>query len=181
MSIIRDMRPDENGLGWLYGKFDSESIFKGEMKMTIYSDTEESIAYAEKCIAHYNRLTENPALLDKIRENLKKFMYYMRDEWEAMGIYEEIAEDTDKAVKGCEAGEDIIKSLTNPCLSIELPEDDTDEIGYNIESDCPWEPEHQCSIIIRNDTLKYVGPCERNTPWDDDDEYYCIWLDEEEE
>lgn len=180
MSIIRDILHDEGGLDWLNGKFDSASLFNGEMDITIYGDSDEYTEYAEKCIAHYNCLNENPELMADIREKLAKFMYYMRDEWESMGIYDDIAEDTEKAVEEYESGGDILKYLTKPCLNIEMSEDYSDETGYSITAECPWEPEHQCSIIIRGDQLKYVGPDDGNTPWDDDDEYYCIWLDEEQ-
>lgn len=179
MSIIKDLVHDEGGLGWLNGKFESHSLFSGDMGITIYSDTDDAVRYAERCIEHYDRLTENAELMADIRDKLAKFMQYMRDEWEAMGIYDDIAEDTDKAAADVEAGGDIINHLSRPCLNIDPPADGTDEIGYEILSDCPWEPEHQCSLIIRGDKLKYAGPCEGNTPWDDDDEYYCIWLDEE--
>ncbi len=76
----------------------------------------------------------------------------------------------------------MVTCLSRPRLYVELPEDeeDAEEIGYCIEAECPWEPEHQCSIIIRNDEVKYVGPSEGNTPWDDEDEYYCIWNDTSE-
>ncbi len=178
MSTIRDLTPDESGLGWLYGKFDSESLFKGEMKITIYGNDDKALAYAEKCVADYNSLADNAALLDDIRGKLTRFMLYMRDEWEQMDIYEDIAEDSARAARECAAGKDVISLLTSPCLTAELPEDDCDEIGYEIDADCPWEPEHQCSMIIRSGEVKYVGPCEGNTPWDDDDEYYCIWLDD---
>ncbi len=179
MGIIRDIVHDDGGLGWLNGRFDSVSLFQGSMDITIYGDTDEYIGYAEKCIAHYNRLDKDPGLMADIREKLAKFMYYMCDEWEAMGIYDGIAEDTEKAVKEYESGGDILKHLKAPCLNIEMSDEDSDEIGYEIVADCPWEPEHQCSVIIRGDKLKYVGPCEGNTPWDDDDEYYCIWNDEQ--
>lgn len=181
MSIIKELISTNDGLGWLNGKFASRSLFLGDMDITIYSDTENAVRYAEKCIAHYNSLTDNASLMADIRDKLRKFMYYMRDEWEAMGIYEDIAEDTDKAVNDIENGGDILDHLKRPCLNIDPPKDGTDEIGYEIVSDCPWEPEHQCSIIIRGDKLKYAGPCEGNTPWDDDDDYYCIWLDDETE
>ena len=178
MSTIREITSSGDGLDWLYGKFDSVSLFKGEMNITIYSDTEEAVSYAEKCVESFNRLTENKELIEEIREKLAGFMLYMRDEWKAMGIYEDIAEDTEKAVRAYEAGKDIFSFLKNPVLTVELPEEETDDIGYELNADCPWEPEHQCSVIIRENELKYVGPCEGNTPWDDDDEYYCIWLDE---
>ena len=181
MSMIKDLTRSEDSLDWLYGKFESSSLFKGEMKITIYSDSDEAVAYAERCIEAYNSIAGNKELIDDIKDKLARFMLYMRDEWEAMGIYEDIAEETDKAVEAYESGRELFSFLSEPCLYIELPEDGTDEIGYEIVADCPWEPEHQCSIIIRENELKYVGPCEGNTPWDDEDEYYCIWLDEDSE
>ncbi len=101
----------------------------------------------------------------------------MYDEWKEMGIYDDIAADTAKAVEAYEAGKQLLSCLSRPHLYVELPEDEeyAGMIGYTIGSDCPWEPEHQCSIIIREDEVVYVGPSEGNTPWDDDDEYYCIW------
>lgn len=35
MSVIRDLKPDTNDLGWLEGVFDSESLFQAEMNITI--------------------------------------------------------------------------------------------------------------------------------------------------
>ena len=181
MTAIRDLKPDNNGLGWLEGKFDSESLFQGEMGITIFSDSDEAKEYAEKCVAQYNKLNENQKLLDDIQEKLARFMLYMYDEWEAMDIYDDIASETKKAVEAYNLGEQLITFLSNLRLYVELPMEETeeDEIGYCIEADCPWEPEHQCSIIIRGDEVKYVGPSEGNTPWDDEDEYYCIWNEEE--
>ena len=181
MSIIRDIIHDKDGLGWMYGKFDSDSVFHGEMSITIYGESDDYIEYAEKCVVHYNRLKDDSGFMADLRDKLAKFMYYMRNEWEAMGIYDDIAEDTDKAVADFESGGDILKYLTRPYFNVEIPEDGTDEIGYSIVAECPWEPEHQCSIIVRGDQLKYVGPDDGSTPWDDEDQYYCIWLDEETE
>lgn len=179
MSVIRDLKPDDNDMGWLEGKFDSKSLFQEEMSITIFSDSEESKKYAEKCVEHYNKLNENQGILDDIQEKLAKFMLFMYDEWKEMDIYDDIVADTEKAVEVYNAKESLITCLSRPRLYVELPEDETDveEIGYCIETECPWEPEHQCSIIIRGDEVKYVGPSEGNTPWDDDDEYYCIWND----
>ena len=48
MSIIRDILHDEGGLDWLNGKFDSVSLFNGEMDITLYGDSDEYTEYAEK-------------------------------------------------------------------------------------------------------------------------------------
>ncbi|MBP3746651.1 MAG: hypothetical protein J6I47_04215 [Ruminococcus sp.] len=58
-------------------------------------------------------------------------------------------------------------------MYIDAPEGEG--IGYCIVADCPWELEHQCEIIIRDDTVLYTGPCEVDTPRGDEDDYYCIW------
>ena len=74
MSIIRDILHDEGGLDWLNGKFDSVSLFNGEMDITLYGDSDEYTEYAEKCVAHYNCLNENPELMADIRESEKATM-----------------------------------------------------------------------------------------------------------
>lgn len=179
MSSIRDLKPDINDF-FLDGIFDSTSLFQGEMAISIDKDSGTTVEYAEKCIAHYNALTENEKIMDDIQICLSKFMLYMYEEWKAMGIHDDIAEGVEPAIKGYEAGESLLKYLSKPRMYVEQAEG-SGEIGYLIESECPWEPEHMCSIIIRGDELKYVGPSECNTPWDDDEDYYCIWNDDEAE
>ena len=102
----------------------------------------------------------------------------MYEEWKAMGIYDDITRDIEPVINGYKEGKSLLKYLTKPGLYIELPEN-IDEIGYVIQTECPWEPEHMCAIVILENELKYVGPSEGNTPWDDDDEYYCIWNDDD--
>ena len=179
MAVIRDLKPDNSGLNWLEGKFDSMSLFSGEIDITIEDNTDEAMEYAERCAAHFNKLDTNQPLLEEIQNKIAKFMLYVYEEWNGMGIYDDIAKGMESALKGYMEGRNLWEFLSNPTLFVVLPEDgETTEIGYVIEADCPWEPEHQCSIIIRGNHLKYVGPSEGNTPWDDDDEYYCIWNDE---
>ena len=172
--IIYNLKEDEHGLGWLEGKFESKSLFQGEIDITIMNNTDVAIKYAEKCIAHYNALNNNKELLGKIEKSLEKFMLYMYEEWQEMGIFDNIVEGINPVIKGFKEGNSLLKYLTNPGIYIELPED-IDEIGYVIQTECPWEPEHMCAIIIRENELRYVGPSEGNTPWDDEDEYYCFW------
>ncbi len=172
--LIYSLKEDNNGLGWLEGKFESKSLFQGEIDITIMDNTDIAKEYAEKCIEHYNVLNNNKELLGKIQESLAKFMMFMYEdcEWD-----ETTKKNIETAIKGFNEGNSLLKYLTNPEIYIELPED-IDEIGYVIQTECLWEPEHMCAIIIRENELKYVGPSEGNTPWDDDDEYYCIWNDD---
>lgn len=174
---IRELKNDANDMDWLEGKFDSISLFKGEMNITIFHNSEEAVSYAEECVKAYNSLNNDKALLDDIQEQLAKFLLYMNDEWKAMDIFEDIAANTQKVVDGYNEGRRLIEYLSRPRLYVELPDEENfskNDIGYVIEAECPWEPEHQCSIIIRNGKLKYVGPSEGNTPWDDDEDYYYL-------
>lgn len=94
------------------------------------------------------------------------------------GIYDEVVDNIEpiiKSYKSYKAGENLIKHLSRPTLYVYVPK------GYGIGCDCPWEPEHQCLIIIRNNELLYVGPSECLDAWGDEDDYYCIWNDENEE
>lgn len=178
MSIIRDLHNDE--YGWFTeGKFDSVSLFDGEMDVSIFVDDGATVEYAEKCIEHYNKLNDNGELMAKLREYLAKFFLYMYDEWKAMGIYDDIVQDIEPVMEGYRSGKDLIEYLYKPELLVYAPEGEG--IGYGIQCECPWEPEHQCLILIRGDELLYVGQSGGSDPWGDEDDYYCIWNDEDEE
>jgi hypothetical protein len=178
MSIIKNLKTDENG--WFAeGKFESTSLFKGEMSVSIFIDDGATVEYAEKCIEHYNNLNNNSNMLSDLQQYLEKFFLYMYDEWKEMGIYEEIVDEIEPVMAGYKTGKNLIDYLSEPTLYIYAPQGD--DIGYGIECDCPWEPEHQCLILIRNDKLLYVGQSEGLDSWCDEEEYYCIWHDEDME
>jgi len=178
MSIIKDLQTDENG--WFAnGKFNSTSLFNGEMAVSIFVDDGATVEYAEKCIAHYNSLNNNSDILLELQEYLARFFLYMYSEWKEMGIYDEIVDNIEPVMKSYKVGENLIKYLSRPTLYVYAPQGDG--IGYGIGCDCTWEPEHQCLIIIRNDELLYVGPSDCLDAWGDEDDYYCIWNDENEE
>ena len=170
--LIKDMKYDEN-TGSERGKFDSVSLFQGEMGIVVYTDDGASVEYSEKCIEHYNDLANNGEMLAEIEDKITRFFLYMYDEWKKMGIYEDIVSDCEEVMKGYKSGRKLTDFLSAPALYIDAPVGEG--IGYCIVADCPWEPEHQCEIIIRDDTVLYAGPCEGETPWGDEDDYYCIW------
>lgn len=99
----------------------------------------------------------------------------MYDEWEAMGIYDEIVDKIKPVMEGYNSGKKLIDYLDRPTLYVYAPQGNG--FGYGIKCECPWEPEHQCLILIRNDDLLYVGPSDGLDAWGDKDEYYCIWND----
>lgn len=177
MSIIRDLKMDENG--WFAeGKFDSKSFFQGEMKLLIFADDGATEEDAIRCIEHYNGLLEKPDVCKQIQEGLEKFFLYMYDEWNNFGdMYGDIAQSLEPIMDEYKSGTQLVTYLYKPKLYV-FPQLEN-EIGYGLECECPWEPEYQCSIMIRNDKVVYVGPSEGEDPWGDEDDYYCIWNDEE--
>lgn len=80
--MFKYLKEDDNGLGWLEGKFESKSLFQGEIDITIMDNTDIAKEYAEKCIVHYNALNNNIELLGKIQESLAKFMMFMYEDCE---------------------------------------------------------------------------------------------------
>ncbi len=125
---------------------------------------------------HYNALKSNTELCSKLEDYLVKFFLYMYEEWKAMGIFKNIVDNSEKVTEGYKSGKSLIEYLTEPTLCVD-PQGG-EGVGYGIECECPWEPEHQCMIIIRNDDLLYVGQSNGLDPWGDEDDYYCIWHDE---
>ncbi len=174
MGMIRNLKEEHNGL-FATGTFDSKSIFQGEMQVEIFLDEGATESDAEKCIEHYNSLLDKHEMLDSLQTGLEKFFLFMYNEWEQMDIYDDIFKSLENVMKGYKSGEELVSYLSSPMLYV-WPQPEN-EVGYGVVCECPWEPEHQCMILIRNDRIVYVGTSEGNTPWDDEDEYYCIWND----
>ena len=63
--------------------------------------------------------------------------------------------------------------LSSPTLLV-YPQQNGDT-GYGLECCCPWEPEHQCLILFRNDDVVYVGPSDMLDPWTDEEYLHCVW------
>ena len=130
MSIIRDLQTDENG--WFAdGKFNSISLFKGEMNVSIFVHDGATVAYAEKCITHYNNLNNNSDLLFKLQEYLEKFFLYMYAEWNEMGIYDEIVKSIEPVMDGYKSGKNIIEYLSRPRLYVFPPKGDGELLPKN--------------------------------------------------
>ena len=175
MGTIRDLQVEENGL-FAQGVFDSRSLFQGEMPVSIFVADGASEADAERCIEQYNALPEGGAIDDAIQRGLERFFLYMYDEWGAFDIYDGIAQSLIPIMDGYKNGARLISYLYKPSLAVYAQRNG--EVGYGIECECPWEPEHMCLILVRNGEVVYVGPSEGQEPWDDEDEFYCIWNEE---
>lgn len=100
---------------------------------------------------------------------------HMYDEWAAMGIYDRIVDSLKPIKEEYAKGEKLSSFLVRPNMIV-YPQKNGD-IGYGIECDCPWEPEHQCLILIRNDECVYVGASEMLDPWSEEEYLHCIWDD----
>lgn len=170
MDIIRDIKDD--GL-FTYGKFDAKAFLPGEMNLMIFTEDGATIEDAEKCIAHLNSLADKPEVLAAIEKRLEQFFLYMYDEWAAMGIYNDIVESLKPVMQDYNKGSKLSSFLSRPDLVVYQQQDG--DIGYGIQTECPWEPEHQCLILIKNDECVYVGPSEMLDPWDDEEYLHCVW------
>lgn len=172
MDIIRDITTDDNG--WFTnGRFDSEFLFPGEMDIMIFTDDGASMEDAAACIEHHNRLNDKPAVREAIEKGLEQFFLYMYDEWAAMGIFDRIVESLKPVMEEYDKGTEMITFLSGPTMLV-YPRQNGD-VGYGIECSCPWEPEHQCLILIKNGECVYVGPSEMLDPWSGEEYLRCVW------
>lgn len=171
---IRNLKTDDN-VWFTTGQFDSESFLPGEMNIMIFTDDGASIEDADRCIEHFNSLAEKSGVLDAVEEGLEKFFLYMYDEWDEMGIFGKIVESLKPVMQEYRKGAGLTSFLSNPSLIV-YPQK-SGEVGYGIQCDCPWEPEHQCLILIREDKCVYVGAFEMIDPWSDEEELRCVWED----
>ena len=88
----------------------------------------------------------------------------MYDEWgDFSDVYGDVEDSLKPVMDGYNEGKQLITYLYDPTLYV-FPQLEN-EIGYGVVCECPWEPEHQCSIMIRNDKVVYVGPAEGEDPW----------------
>lgn len=130
------------------------ALFDEDIDVLIEEDFED-IDYAQKCAAHLNSLSEE--MIDKICRAAKAYCLYALKEWYDFDfdLSAEITEDTPVR--------EILKCISPLCLSINCPK--TDEIGYHIEFNCEWEPEHGMELTILGDELLYCGAFESINPW----------------
>lgn len=68
MAVIKDLKLDDNGL-FTDGKFDSVSLFKEEMNLSIFVDDRAIEEDAIRCIEHYNSLLAKPEMCKKFKRD----------------------------------------------------------------------------------------------------------------
>lgn len=150
--MITDIEEGEYGLEG----FTRWELFDKEIDVTIEENVD--IAYAEKCAEALNSLSEET--VNAIWEAAKRYCLFFMDlcgekwdDWNEMSF--KVTEDT-PAVK--------IKSEIFPgCLIIDEPEDE--RVGFHIECNCSWEPEHGLEITILDGKLVYLGAFESRYAW----------------
>ena len=110
--MIKNLKADENNW-FLEGTFDSDSLFQGEMSVSIFTDDGATVEDAEACIAQYQQLKKNAAFCANLQEMLAAFFLYMYDAWKEMGMYDGIVAEIEPVKQGYEAGESLLSFSCN--------------------------------------------------------------------
>ncbi len=140
--------------GYYEGNFYSP-LFEADMVISLENNT--FIEYAEKCVEHFNSLSD-----DKINLILEKCIEFFND------MYEQYADDygedcnpdylTVENVLG-----DYIEGIS---ISISTPQNN-DILAYNVEILCPID----CPVCsIKGDEIVYIGENMDLSPWDNFDD-----------
>lgn len=143
------------------GEYETEGnvrweLFDKELEVMIDNDTD--IEYAEKCAEALNSLSEDT--VKAICEAAKRYCLHFKDicgdewdEWNEMSF---------KITKNTPA-EQLKSEIYPTVLIVDKPEDE--RIGFHIECNCSWEPEHGLEITILDGKLVYLGAFESRRAW----------------
>ncbi len=139
-NLIKNIHGEEGEMHW--------KLFDTDIDVLIYDADEE---YAQRCADYIDNMPEE--LLDKLR---RASLLYAQAFYELTGE-EELEEFM--TVKP----EDILEYVCPSALIIEKPKDD--RIGFHIELECDWEPEHGLEWSVLDGEPMYVGAFEDVSPW----------------
>lgn len=157
--MIRDRQYDDDGA--LEAVFDSRHA---DDEMELLAAPNVGGEYLQKCMEHFENLSNE--LLDALCEALCRYCEDIRDDAEDvfgnLGLPETIT------------GREILNYCCPSCLSVEAPPSE-DIIGYSVEGNCDWEPEHGIQVIIRGDRLLFVSSFEGRSVWDSEESYRDEW------
>jgi hypothetical protein len=148
---------------FLEGKLES-TLFGKQIDVMIEVGT--PMEYAQSCAKNFNELPEEA--IATVCRRVKDYRDFMLEEWD-----EEFAEEIRAAVPDDVEGKGILDHVEAPCLVVNRPEGEG--IGYSISGACAWEPEHGIDIIVKDDSLLYVGPQNCLGPWANESEYRVIF------
>ncbi|MDE6798400.1 MAG: hypothetical protein K2J36_10400 [Ruminococcus sp.] len=129
-------------------------IFKDgdDDRLFVYFDSINIKDYAEKCIEHFNNMSDE--MIDLICSGIIKCA-------ELGGVNEEFE------LPELENVRDILKYFWCTNLEIGMPE--RDEIAYIIDGEGEWG--EAINIVVRGNRVLYVGYDFGASPWEDDDYY----------
>lgn len=133
---LEKISPDEE---IMEGDFKS-LIFKGEddnNEFSVYIRNQSLIDYAEKCIEHFNSLSDD--MIDEICHGLIESCH--------------LSDDEDFELPELENVREILEYCWFSSMTVDVPEDD--EISYLIEGEGDWG--EAVGFVIKNSTLAYVG------------------------
>lgn len=143
-------------------------LFDEELEVMI--DDGAGIEYAEKCSAALNSLPEDT--VKAIWEAAKRYCLHFKDicgdewdDWNEMNI--EVTRET--------PAERLKSEIYPTVLIVDKPKDE--RIGFHLECNCSWEPEHGLEITILDGKLVYLGAFESRGAWsrfDPDDEWNFV-------
>lgn len=167
MSSIHNLQYSEK-YGWHTGKA-YLNLFNSDVEIMIMKDT--PLDYAEKCIDHFNNLTQEA--IDYILERLVQYCKFMTSEWQEMDFYNYIVESIHQKMPDGANKQTILTHVTPNTFVIGPPEQPIP--AYSIDCNCVWEPEHGVEIIMRDNDVLYVGQAILIGPWRDDREYQCVF------
>lgn len=141
-----------------------------DTEISVGMDDNVDITYAEKCAEALNNLPEET--IKSIWEAAKKYCLYFIDlcgdewdDWNEMSF--EVTKET--------PAEKIKSEIFPGYLIINEPKDE--RVGFHIECNCSWEPEHGLEITILDGKLVYLGAFESRGAWDKfdpDDEWNFV-------
>lgn len=134
-------------------------LFDRELEVMI--DKGVDIVYAEKCAEALNSLSEET--VRSIWEASKRYFLFFCEY-----VGEDFNEDMDVKIYENTPAEEIRADVFPHVFIVNAPKDE--RVGFHIECDCCWEPEHGMEITILDGKLVYLGPFEDCRAWDDFDE-----------
>lgn len=131
-------------------------------RMEVWIENTVKMDYAQKCVESFELLKDD--VVDKICERTSAYHKFMLEEWN-----EDFVIEINEKVPAYVTGRDILKYIEEPKIFIFPPKGAG--VGYIIEGNCEWEPEHGIDIIILDDKVIDVGPAEGLSPWSNEEQF----------
>ncbi|OPH62188.1 hypothetical protein BC351_00865 [Paenibacillus ferrarius] len=142
---MKNIRNTEYGLvGEMYF-----SLFDRNIEVSI--DDELMIEYANICAEYLNSLND---------EVINQFCLA------AIRYCNEFLSDIGEDEIGFNKPSDVLTLIKPKSLTVPDPQNGLEPV-IDMELDCEWEEEHGMELIIRNDTVLYVGAYYGENPWGD--------------